>query len=159
MNEVTCWDHVLIWSQWFHRLCKIDYVTLIFGPDAICDLKSLNRNVIRHQVLFPVAFIVQMNADNEFFLFRCTDSWRKNCAYWRGRRQTSNKHNFLLFFLSFRCLCNSNVSLLFDFFGFPYNTTKIMLFLISIVLPCSHNYFLLLSLHLKQGNEWLIDVA
>ena len=67
------------------------YVTHLFAPEATCDSKSLNRKVII-QVLFPVAFVVQMNADNEFFRFRSTDSWRKNYAYWRGRRQ--NEINF-----------------------------------------------------------------
>ena len=70
---------------------QIGYVTHLFALEATCDSKSLNRKVII-QVLFPVAFVVQMNADNEFFRFRSTDSWRKNYAYWRGRRQ--NEINF-----------------------------------------------------------------
>ena len=70
---------------------QIGYVTHLFAPEATCDSKSLNRKVII-QVLFPVAFVVQMNAGNEFFRFRSTDSWRKNYAYWRGRRQ--NEINF-----------------------------------------------------------------
>ena len=45
---------------------QIGYVTHLFAPEATCDSKSLNRKVII-QVLFPVAFVVQMNADNEFF--------------------------------------------------------------------------------------------